>query len=935
MGNDDFLQQSSSDMMEKRTQGVKNKASAMATKGMNKVGKAGAKVAKTAGKAVVKAALAAIKMLILTLGPFLAIVLLIVFLGALAYMAILENKGSDSQYSTTTENVITVDETTGKEVLNVASESRKIKKFYTYVAGQSYSIKVGDKEELLSPDDSTLRDYHKREKTFRLNRDLLYALDSNLYNDVFRYPEQFVKNVSFDPATMKLKHLTDDVGTLTATSKKRDPISGEILNEEIKSVRDYGLGSVIKFVDPDVRKFYKVDHLSFKYTTEQYYDETEQKVKIRNYVPATATDAPNADGYHYDAEAASPYKEEINLIDSVVSISGNIKYEYDDDVVNGHPTRELNRTFRACTTDVASNEECDQVEYSSYEESYEVPMEDKEGNPVLDEKGKQKTETKKRDVPLYRTRTGGVYTLTPRTIVKETNDEGDKYLRDFMSYFEANIPNTVINGKTIEERMDEDSYIFDTVDAELMDIEGFTVGSSATSSNVMRAIQEGEPYFTKYAARYGIDAKLLIAQAAQESGGNHNRYISAQRCETAGCGIMQVERPGKVITSLTANLAEGGSETMEVTYEKVKNIEYNIQAGAMEFTHRLQEWNGNVLLALQSYNFGSYGKGGGMYALSLAVKQGTGNDLEYYKNNPQDTSWMAYRQNVYSNPNAYGMSWSGATYGDPLYVEHVLRYYSGDELEYVTSLPEGETDGGSDGFINGIGNAIKDLFKNPFKKKEPSTNTTPTTQEVAEPVTEFRSHTSPINYETIMTIAKIMSTKALFSEATSESELTMFDQGFISGLQTEGITSEEFLAKFPQATNYKKPLAVENPRITSPYGQRGEYLHKGTDIGVPIGTSVYAVADGTVYLARCDSKGCGVDAGSGGKMIWITNDDGTQARYLHLDSYLVKAGDRVTAGQEIGKSGNSGNGQAHLHFEFHNTKAPDSSPVDSTFFFKN
>jgi murein DD-endopeptidase MepM/ murein hydrolase activator NlpD len=52
--------------------------------------------------------------------------------------------------------------------------------------------------------------------------------------------------------------------------------------------------------------------------------------------------------------------------------------------------------------------------------------------------------------------------------------------------------------------------------------------------------------------------------------------------------------------------------------------------------------------------------------------------------------------------------------------------------------------------------------------------------------------------------------------------------------------------------------------------------------------------------------------------IMIKHDDGTVAFYAHLKqgSIVVKVGERVSQGQRIGESGNSGNtqGQPHLHF---------------------
>ena len=74
----------------------------------------------------------------------------------------------------------------------------------------------------------------------------------------------------------------------------------------------------------------------------------------------------------------------------------------------------------------------------------------------------------------------------------------------------------------------------------------------------------------------------------------------------------------------------------------------------------------------------------------------------------------------------------------------------------------------------------------------------------------------------------------------------------------------------------------------------------------PVGTSVMAVKDGTVERLSKDNFGKDV--------IVMRFNDGTYARYMHMNSVGVKVGDTVKGGEEIGKSG-SANGVAHLHFE--------------------
>ncbi|MFT5879844.1 MAG: murein DD-endopeptidase [Moritella sp.] len=86
--------------------------------------------------------------------------------------------------------------------------------------------------------------------------------------------------------------------------------------------------------------------------------------------------------------------------------------------------------------------------------------------------------------------------------------------------------------------------------------------------------------------------------------------------------------------------------------------------------------------------------------------------------------------------------------------------------------------------------------------------------------------------------------------------------------------------------------------------------HNGTDFAVPIGTPVLATADGVVSRV--------VKHKYAGLYIEISHGQTYRTRYLHLSKALVKKGQRVTRGQKIALSGNSGRSTgAHLHYELH------------------
>ena len=112
-------------------------------------------------------------------------------------------------------------------------------------------------------------------------------------------------------------------------------------------------------------------------------------------------------------------------------------------------------------------------------------------------------------------------------------------------------------------------------------------------------------------------------------------------------------------------------------------------------------------------------------------------------------------------------------------------------------------------------------------------------------------------------------------------------------------------------------------RVTSAYGWRqdpiegGVKFHQGTDIARPIGHDVEAADAG-----RVESVG---EVQGYGLTVVIRHAGGLETRYAHLSQSLVKAGDLVTWGEVIARSGSSGKSTGpHLHFEV----IRDGQPVD-------
>jgi murein DD-endopeptidase MepM/ murein hydrolase activator NlpD len=116
----------------------------------------------------------------------------------------------------------------------------------------------------------------------------------------------------------------------------------------------------------------------------------------------------------------------------------------------------------------------------------------------------------------------------------------------------------------------------------------------------------------------------------------------------------------------------------------------------------------------------------------------------------------------------------------------------------------------------------------------------------------------------------------------------------------------------------------------------GARAHTGIDLDAPVGTPIYAVADGLIELTRYGDAMLGTDVmlqfrptpelASYLQRIGHGDDDGVLfAHYAHLSAVFVEQGQRVAGGTLIGRTGASGNADQkypHLHFEVRKVRLP-------------
>ena len=145
---------------------------------------------------------------------------------------------------------------------------------------------------------------------------------------------------------------------------------------------------------------------------------------------------------------------------------------------------------------------------------------------------------------------------------------------------------------------------------------------------------------------------------------------------------------------------------------------------------------------------------------------------------------------------------------------------------------------------------------------------------------------------------------------TTYLESVSFDE-----LQTLSQDKEQMSAAIPaiwpidRSALHNNHIGAFSPRRYHPILKRVQ-AHTGIDFGCDRGTEVYATGDGIVAEASAGYNG------GYGRQVLLNHGFGYKTRYAHLDKILVEPGQRVTRGQVIALTGNSGRSTGpHLHYE--------------------
>lgn len=847
----------------------------------------------------------------------------------LAYEAYTNTDGASKNYATISKNVVSgeYDESVDENgriirknyVTSLSTVNAAIASYYDILSKKSfYQISMEDGKTLICGDDEKYqKDYYNREKYLTLNPDFIYSLDNTMIKDSV-YPEQFIKPVPYDEATMKIQDILGEENNLN------------ILNNQTKqtetNLTNYGFGSVSKYLKTDI-----INVRRWKFYKQEVWDRDTQQIVFKDI-----------EEYSVDNDNIVSF-EKINLIDKICTFAGTISYNYEcEETKTAHITQG--------TSSKVINENTQMYIYDTY--TYDMYVgyvyvfeTDEDGNkiPELDINGNEKKDINgnviyKKKIDSSQTEEGekeylenknkfdkivqkkdaggnkitvsielrkykdekysGDYKITPVVSVTNgcviTENVDRRYFNDYLSNF-SNIKIPSVS-RSYDMLAEISSYA--TGYSEYLDASnGSPSGSSSGSSNISESHQAFIDKISEAAVEdykeSGILPSITIAQAILES----------------GWGVSDIHNN---LFGIKAGSSWTGAKSLEWTHETVNGQRIQVQAWFRNYDSYLDSIKDHSRILWYSRYENLHGEKDYRLAAKYLQFDGYATDPTYAeqlidvieKNNLVQYDTMS--------------TWSGVP---PSYASDVTgntSSYTGGNSHFSTLVSY---------YGSGLNLSDRQLYSNFVNFYE--------NEEV-----DFYDYSNPAKEEMIN---EIIITNENFNNGSYKNEVepdmipvwdksyfSIVEEGSIMGElgilldETYSIDSDKqydaYIANIPDSKDYYVPIE-RDIIITSSFSSYRELQvngkdisgqHKGTDIAGSATDRVLSVTSGKVEIVAHNNS-------SAGNYVVIANDDGTKCRYLHMSSIVdgLEAGDTVVSGEQIGNVGSTGQSTGpHLHIEW-------------------
>jgi len=170
--------------------------------------------------------------------------------------------------------------------------------------------------------------------------------------------------------------------------------------------------------------------------------------------------------------------------------------------------------------------------------------------------------------------------------------------------------------------------------------------------------------------------------------------------------------------------------------------------------------------------------------------------------------------------------------------------------------------------------------------------------------------------------------KSITAQLNNLTLLVAYQQKSFSDIENMVKDKEKLLAAIPAI----QPVSDKDlTRIASGFGMRIDPVYKvpkfhaGLDFTAPVGTPIYATADGVVIESGFSPDGYG-------NRVVINHGYGYESLYGHMYRTKVRNGQKIKRGEVIGYVGSTGKSTGpHCHYEVHK----GGQPVDPVYFFYN